>query len=116
VLKNIVLVFKNYFSFALLCRPFSSVFFCEPQMGQVKDGEFTLYHVVTRDLLLDKCRNFKKSSRTAPVYDTEIFIISHYSWSKQFENKSAISCAELGPWNNLHSLSWQINLQLQWNW
>jgi len=40
-------------------------------MGQVKDGELILYHVLTKDMLLDKCRNFKNSSHTAPpVYDT----------------------------------------------
>ena len=59
VKKKIVLVFKNHFSFALLCQPFSSVFFREPQMGQVKDGELIFCHVVTKDLLLGKmsCSN-----------------------------------------------------------
>jgi hypothetical protein len=36
--KKIVLVFNNNFSFALLCRLLVSVFFCDTQMGQVKDG------------------------------------------------------------------------------
>jgi hypothetical protein len=71
-------------------------------MGQMKDGAFTLYRVLTKTR--EKCRNFKHSSHTTPsVYDTEIFVISHYSWSKQFENLPAISYAELVPWNNLQS-------------
>jgi hypothetical protein len=44
-------VFKNNFSFSLLCPPFSSVVFREPQIGQVKDGSCILYHVLTKDLL-----------------------------------------------------------------
>lgn len=57
-------------------------------------------------MLPDKCKNLKNSCCTTPsVYDNEIFAISHYSWSKQFENKPVIPYAELVPWNNLQSLS-----------
>jgi hypothetical protein len=48
------LVFKNNISFALLCLPFSSVIFREPQTGQVKDGAFILYYILTKDMLLEK--------------------------------------------------------------
>ena len=53
-------------------------------------------NMLTKGMLPDKCKNLKKSSRTTPsVYDNEIFVISHCSWSKQFENKSVIPYAEL---------------------
>jgi hypothetical protein len=46
-------------------------------------------HVFTKDVLHDTCRDLKNYRTTPSVYDTEIFVISHNSWSKQFENKPA---------------------------